>query len=313
MNLMNMKSKLTIDVSNCRKDPEQAIAFLAENLRDGTLGLAIGAGVSKYLNLPSWSELVNECSRAAGLLEDMTAKSTPVELSERMEIIEKKYSSGKLENGKSSNYRKIVHDGLYAKVNYNKVLHGELLMALGALLMGSRRGCIREVINFNFDDVLEWYLYLHGYDINVISTLPALKTGADITIYHPHGFLPLHDIFDESDFLIFSQDSYDSKMGDIREPWTELTKYFLRSKIMLFIGLSGADPTFGPMFKSVQGELGVSRKTGLWLFGPNADKTKLDAIQERNFVPLEFKSFEDWPGFILKICQAAVESPASIT
>lgn len=301
-----MSSTMVIDPDICRKCPEAAIPHLAQHLRQGTLGLAVGAGISKYLNLPDWVQLVNQCSTGAGLSPDMTYATSTQALCNRMEIIERQFTSGNLNKGKSPDYRKLVRESLYKDINFDNVLHGELLMALGALLMGSKRGSIREVLNFNFDDVLESYLYLHGYDVSIVRTLPSLRTSADVTIYHPHGFLPYHnDWFDSSDFLIFSQDSYDDKMGDIKDAWTELSRVFLKSKIVLFVGLSGNDPTFGPMFKDVHAALGSDRRTGFWLFGPKADSANLDALQNRNFVPLEFDSFEKWPKFLLQICQAA--------
>jgi hypothetical protein len=297
---------MTIDPDLCRKDPDLALAFLAEHLRNGTLGLAIGAGASKYLNLPLWYSLVNECSVGAGLAADMR-ETTPTEtLCARMEVVEKYHSGGRIGKGEALPYREAVRAAMYKGVDFDRVLHSDLLISIGALVMGSRRGSVREILNFNFDDVLEWYLYLHGYDLNVVTTIPALRTGADVTIYHPHGYLPYHqDWFVSSSFLIFSQYSYDDKMGDIKEPWSELTRMFLKSKVALLVGLSGSDPTFGPIFRDVQKALGTSRATGLWLFGPDADLERMDRLQGRNLVPLEFSAFEEWPSFLLKVCQCA--------
>jgi hypothetical protein len=297
---------MTIDPDLCRKDPDLAVPFLAYHLRAGTLGLAIGAGASKYLKLPIWFELVNECSKDAGLKADLSSDTHNDDICARMELIEKHFGGGKCGKGESETYREAVRQALYKGVKFEAILHSDLLIAIGALLMGSKRGSVQEVLNFNFDDVLEWYLYLHGYELNIVKELPALRTGADVTIYHPHGFLPFHrDWFSSSEFLVFSQFSYDEKMGDIKEPWTELTKVFLKSKVVIFIGLSGDDQTFGPIFTDVYYALGTSRRTGLWLFGPDADGEKLDRLQDRNIVPLEFNDFEKWPGFLLRICQAA--------
>jgi hypothetical protein len=294
-----------IDPSACRTDPEMAIPYLAHHLRQGSLALALGAGISRYLNLPVWFELVNHCSK-----DTKFTKETPVrDLTDRMEEIEGEHSEGgKPNKGRSPEYRALVLQALYKDVEYDKALKSDLLLGLGALLIGSRRGSVTEVINFNFDDVLEWYLYLHGYDINVVSTLPALRTAADVTIYHPHGFLPFHEEFQKSDFLIFSQESYDAKMGNLLEPWTDLTRMILKSKIVLFVGLSGTDETFGPIFKNVQDSLGNSRRTGVWLFTKKDEPRKLDKLETRNFITLVLKDHEEWPNFLLKICQAAAKA-----
>jgi len=299
------KSNPFLDVSAARKNPDLAIDFLAHHLRQGSLGLALGAGASKYLKLPEWGVLVDTCSKAEGL-PSLPPKSPTADLCARMEEIEKKHSaSGKADKGHSASYRSLVQTALYSGIRFNDILHGELLMALGALLMGSKRGSITEVINLNFDDVLEWYLYLHGHDIDVVTSLPTLRTAADVTIYHPHGFLPAHSEFTQSDFLIFSEESYDSKMGDLLEAWTELTRSFLKSKVVLCVGLSGNDPTFGPIFKNVQTALGSSRPTGVWMFTKGSDPKKLTSLEDRNFVVLELDDHDKWPHFLLAVCQQA--------
>lgn len=294
-----------IDPSAARKNPELAVDFLAHHLREGSLALALGAGASRHLKLPRWFELVNACSKEAGMKATFGKDTSTDELCDRMEKIECKYSGGKADKGHSIKYRKLVTRALYKGVNYGNILHGELLMAVGSLLMGARRGSVTEVINFNFDDVLEWYLYLHGYDVNVISTLPSLRTGANVTIFHPHGFLPHHNEFTGSNFLIFSRRSYDKKMGDSVEPWTDLTKSILKSKVVLFVGLSGSDQTFGPIFDNVHTTLGKTRQTGVWLFTKKDKADKLDQLEGRNFIVLEFEKHEDWPSFLLRVCQAA--------
>jgi hypothetical protein len=300
---------MTIDPAMCRKDRALAISFLSSHLRNGTLALAIGAGVSKQLNLPCWFELVNRCSESVGLLPDLTDMSSNDELCQRMEVVEKKTSGGKCRSGAAQDYRNTVRNSLYKTVDYSKVLHSDLLIAIGALTMGSQRGNVTEIINFNFDDVLEWYLRLHGYQINPIRKLPALRTSADVTIYHPHGFLPYHEeAFKQSDFLIFSQYSYDEKMGNNIEPWNELTKGFLQSKLVMFIGLSGSDKTFGPIFSAVNKELKSSRPIGVWLCGPDMNKEVMDKLQDRNMICLPFEQFSQIPDYILEICQDAANT-----
>jgi hypothetical protein len=287
-----------VDASACRKNPDLVIEFLAYHLRNGSLGLALGAGASRHLNLPRWFQLVNVCSTRAKLPATFTVGSSADELCNRMEEIEAKYSpSGRPDKGRSSGYRSLVKQALYDGVKFDNILHGDLLISLGALLIGSKRGSITEVINFNFDDALEWYLFLHGYKVEAVSDFPFLRTNADVTIYHPHGFLPFHDNFTESDFLIFSQLSYDKKMGEAFEPWTELTKALLK--------LSGVDPTFGPIFDNVASALGKSRPTGVWMFRKGEDISKLDRLETRNFIVLEFDDHDQWPTFLLRVCQAA--------
>jgi hypothetical protein len=306
--MMSSKNPPHLDASAVRKNPELAIEFLAFHLRQGTLGLFLGAGVSNYLKLPNWSAIVSRCSTEVGLPE-LPPEAPASELCARMQQIEKmKSPSGKAQLGSSQEFRDLVHKHLYSEVQFEHILHGELLMALGSLIMGSKRGSVTEVFTLNFDDVLEWYLYLHGYQIQVVTSQPALRTAADVTIYHPHGFIPFHTQFNASDFLIFGQQSYNEKMGNPSDPWTEATRYFLKSKLVLFVGLSGEDPTFGPLFSQVQKSVKESRPIGVWLFTISSIPSKLTAIEDQNFIVLEMPNHDAWPNFLLSIAQHAADS-----
>ena len=227
---------------------------------------------------------------------------------EFMDQVEKAVG-GSLQMGKSDAYRRLVSSCLYDGVKYDRSILGkELLIALGAMLMGSRRGSVKEVFNFNFDDVLDWYLALHGFDSQIISSLPTLRREPDVTIYHPHGYLPLQvDTHQPSDFLVFSQHSYDEKLGDRQEPWLSLFGKTLQDRVFLFVGLSGADQTFGPTLADVQKKLNKQRYTAFWLFGPDVQDSQMKNLANRNVVPLRFPSFDDIPEFILQVCKEALK------
>ena len=74
---------------------------------------------------------------------------------------------------------------LYLDVNLNEeALRDPLLIALGSLMMGARRGNVKKVLTFNYDSLLEWYLSLHGLSTSVVTTLRnwrALKMFASTT------------------------------------------------------------------------------------------------------------------------------------
>src|ERR1035437_7294833 len=72
----------------------------------------------------------------------------------------------------------VTQPGVIGKLlllHYTSILRNDLLIALGALLMGSKRGSVTEVLNVNCDDVLNWYLALHGFDTQVVTRLPSLQ------------------------------------------------------------------------------------------------------------------------------------------
>ena len=110
--------------------------------------------------------------------------------------------------------------------------------------MGSVRGSAGAVVNYNFDDLLEWYLSYHGFKVQTISDPPSIISNADVTVYHPHGFLPLTNKFKpfEMDDIIFSERSYKASRTAEVNPWNELQRSILSSKCALFIGMSGQDP-----------------------------------------------------------------------
>jgi hypothetical protein len=292
--------------------PEKAIELLAFYLKEGSLALAIGAGASAGLGLPNWKKLVTRCIKQANSKHGLTISDTiPDNASNKYicKIIDsvEKGVGGKLDMGRSKSYRDMIKTCLYEGISYEEsIIQQKLLIALGALLMGSKRGNIRHVINFNFDDVLEWYLRLHGFDTQIVTNLPNLLKEPDVTIYHPHGFLPKRINKNiESDFLIFSQHSYDTKMGKSKELWLNHFETLMAHRVILFVGLSGDDQTFGPKLAEVQSQLESTRFTGFWLFGPDMKAEDMEYFIDRNIVPLKFNSFEDIPRYLLKICQKA--------
>ncbi len=281
-------------------NPEAGSVELARYLSEGSLVLLVGAGISKGVGLPVWWELVRRCLRLAGCTSDARKirKSTS---NERLRVM---VDNVERSMGEFRKYRDAVKRSLYAEVDFSREMLSErLLISLGALLMGSRRGRIQMVINFNFDDVLEWYLRLHGLRVQVVSRIPTLLRDADVIVYHPHGFLPKMSEKDASDFLILGQYSYDKKLGATRDLWMEFTKQVLRERVGLFVGLSGKDPTVGPMLADIKESVGTSRPTGFWLFGP--DEVEVANFEQRNIVPIKFPQFEQIPDFLLRICQLA--------
>jgi len=310
-----MAKPAIFDVGAYMADPWRAVSLLASYLRDGSLSLAIGAGASKGLGLPDWRGLVQKCVRKTNA---KTGKKIPGRLPvgadnkticQRMDQVELAIG-GKLNMGRSKEYRKLVRECLYEGIGEsygNEILKKELLIALGALMMGSKRGSVREVFNFNFDDVLDWYLRLHGFHTQILTTLPVLKQDADVTIYHPHGYLPLEiETVASSNFLVFSQHSYDTKLGAYWEPWLDLWKTTLASRAVVFVGLSGDDQTLGPALADVQPTIEKTRFTGFWLLGPGSKKSTIEFLAARNIVPLRLKKFEEYPTFLLEVCRKAL-------
>ena len=150
-------------------DKKLAIDYLASCLFDGALALVFGAGISKSLGFPNWNQLVIRCGKIANIdTSSIDENSNEHELCMFMDKIERKLEK--------KEYFKVVHTALYGNVNdfeYNKnIISKDLLISIGALIMGSRRGSAKEVVTFNFDNALEKYLEIHGYVSQIVYNLP---------------------------------------------------------------------------------------------------------------------------------------------
>src|SRR6185369_1769279 len=104
-------------------------------------------------------------------------------------------------------FAELVQKCLYSGVHLDdEIVRNNLLIALGALMTGSRRGSVSRVVSFNFDSVLEWYISLYGFVPRVVLQPPVDEGSEDVRIYHPHGFLPHPDQhLDGSEFVVLDQ------------------------------------------------------------------------------------------------------------
>jgi hypothetical protein len=210
-------------------------------------------------------------------------------------------------------YRQLVKKCLYSGVDLSTaILRDGLLGAVGALIMGSRRGNVRRVMTTNFDSMLEWFVSLYGFVARVVYRQPALEGAEDVRIYHPHGFLPHPELgLPDSDFLILGLDSINKRIGTPGEPWFELTRRLLRTGIGLFVGLSlrsFRDRALAPLFATVGEEIRDWRPTGVWVIVGMEDEGVKKEFLRSNIVPLFCPTTQDVPEFLLEICQQAAKA-----
>ncbi|MCK5347679.1 MAG: hypothetical protein KAR20_29930, partial [Candidatus Heimdallarchaeota archaeon] len=191
------------------QDKHIALDTLSLLLRKGSLCLFLGAGVSKSTGqFPSWVELVRFCTEEKNIIQDIHDDEPIDSLLMLMDSVRRKCAS-------PAEYKEVVQS--FLSQNFERTYsHAQnlLLIAIGALAMSSRRGSVNDIITYNFDDLLEWYLGLHGHMIQVITELPYLHEDVDVRIYHPHGFLPSNEIYKNSSHFVFDQFSYDMTIGN---------------------------------------------------------------------------------------------------
>jgi hypothetical protein len=233
------------------------LAGLRRAWRERRLVLFLGAGVSTEWGIPSWKNLVLE------LLFDQTAQARRMRgmwphyrraLSEWL-IDHFEYNPVILARvvktdaaDRDRDFRSAVRDQLYASYERAKAKRSAggssptTLDAVVTLLERSgRRGHVRAVVTFNFDDLLEQSLAARGLPFQVIHD-DERPIGHGIPIVHPHGFLPMTGPLPQSP-IVFTEDEY-HHLTDSVFHWA-LTRIvgYLRESTVLFVGLSMSDPS----------------------------------------------------------------------
>lgn len=276
---------------------DEAAAYLAGLLRRGSLVLLLGAGVSAGIGLPTWEDLVSRCEAAVGI------SSSEGDLMRRMDAVRRRLDD-------REEYKRVVRDSLYRDLSSageypDELLRRRMLIALGALVMNSARGSVADVLTLNFDDVLEWYLHLHGYSTQTVTRLPSLIANtADVRIMHIHGFLPLNDHFEASDWILLSHRELVSRLGDPTGSWPVLITNTLQSRVLLAVGTSMNDMDIDVLLDKVSGWVGGKRPIGYVLEREVGDDRRA-ALAEVGVKSVSFKSYEEIPDFLLDICRRA--------
>lgn len=298
----------------------EATRYLAESLSDGTLTLFLGAGASLCAGLPTWPHLIR------GLRDHVGLPSAHIQDDASADVLQHAADEVRDKLGRHDReFARLVNEVMYSGVALSAdLLRSELLIAVGALLAGSRRGNVKRVMTLNFDSTLEWYLSLYGLTPRVVRQPLTLEGSEDVRIYHPHGFLP-HDAMrlSRSDFVILGFEHVNLRIGTRGEPWFELMRHTLCTSVCLFVGLSYRsfeDRAIAPLLAATKEELGragVDRPTGFWLCesspagarhgSPDPDATRRAAFLRANVVPIFWRDTAEIPEFLLQICQRAAK------
>ena len=281
-----------------------AINYLSNCLREGTLVLFLGAGVSKGFGLPAWVDLINLMRKDVNLPEGNF--STADELQNAADEVKRALNN--------DDFIQLIEKHLYCTIKNLQLVNifdNHLLISISALLMGSKRGHVTRVVTLNFDSMLEWFLSLFGFVVKTIYKLPDLNGSEDVRIYHPHGFIPHPDLGKiSSDFVILGMDSVDERLGTIGDPWFEMTRHILDTGICLFIGMSGktlSDRGLAPLFNTSGKKVKNERPLGLWILKEELTTSKESEFEAKNIIPLSILDEKDIADFLLKICQQAMQ------
>ncbi|NLU92309.1 SIR2 family protein [Chitinophaga sp. Ak27] len=284
-------------------DKDNSIDFLAHKLKEGELVLFLGSGTSMGFGLPNWLTLVNLLREEVNLPpldKNSTADMMQTAVDEVEEVLEQ------------TELIRLIQKYLYMNfdsLSLDKVLNNHLLVAVSALLMGSKRGHVTRVVTLNYDNMLEWFLSLFGFVVKTVYKLPQLEGSEDVRIYHPHGFIP-NPLSSESssDFVILSMDSVDSRLGDENNAWFEMTRHMLSTGICLFIGMSAntlSDRALSPLLVNVGKKTWTERPLGIWIIKDPIIDSKKQEFLRKNIIPQCIENEEQIVDYILKISQRA--------
>lgn len=283
-----------------------AAEYLADLITRGELSLLLGAGVSMSSGLPSWKALVEGCEADAGLDIPKKERSSQ-ELMEAIDSVRRKLHR----DGRDGEMFAVVRRNLYpeqylgASTYPDEILEQRMLIAIGAMVMSSSRGSVSDVFTLNFDDLLEWYLHLHGFTTQVVSNFPmTLRGDRDVAIFHPHGFLPLvEEPFSRSDWLVLSHSELVDRLTGDGSKWPLLLESRFLSKRILAIGTSMNDIDLQVLFRKTRKEIG-DRPLGFVLVA-TMETDKQEALLEAGLVPLVVGSHEAIPEFLMRVCRLA--------
>lgn len=223
------------------KDEEVLKRFCAEELLAGRLVLVLGAGVSMKFGLPGWDLLIKKAYRQKKVSMPRDRKSS---LDRAEDLLTRVCKKNEIDFAETM--RKALYEGF--KLSRQALASKELLNAIGALMMPSVRGNVKEVITFNFDDLLETYLGYYGFVTQSVFRLPVWNTRADVRVYHPHGLLPVDVSKSVEEGILMARIQFDAQQPKLKAFYEKL-RGVMQSSTCLFIGLSGDDDNLTRLLK----------------------------------------------------------------
>lgn len=275
------------------------VDHLADQLVRGRLGIFLGAGVSSFYGLPEWKELVNRLS-ARSSEPELEPGEDPIL---RVGALRPKHYKDKTEQ-----FLAAVKEELYRgkTLDFEHIRKNDTLAAIGSLVMSSKRGSAAKVITLNYDDLLENYLEFHGFVTSSVWKLAHWANADDVTVYHPHGFLPLApDRRNSADIVLGTQEYFDVMSSQ----WRPLLETFLRTHTFLYIGLSGADMHLQSLIHGIKDVHAITEERILYhtvRFSKVGKRDDIgDALEPQGVFTHQISEYSEIPPLLFSISQAA--------
>lgn len=276
--------------------------FLAAQLLKGRIALVLGAGISVPFGLPAWATLITRMYEGVGV--DPEASMT---LPRQAEVFRVTHCRGDRDL-----YMASIKKALYQDVKVDFWTQQSLLVAIGALVMASKRGNASDVITFNFDDILESYLEFHGFVAESIVNDKYWSGSADVRIFHPHGLLPMRSTVMADYDPVLDQASFSSVLhGERGRIWEKTLLNIMQSHTCLFVGLSGSDDNLESLLhRCYPDHVSIAEKHAFWgLRFSDSDNASWKTLwAERGVSTWVVNDYSrDLPAFLLEVCQLAAQ------
>lgn len=239
------------------KRHHHALNHLRERKASNQIALFFGAGASKPLGFPSWSQLI-DLIESQPEFDNYEASTQSENLTYRTQALIQHLKQSHLKGSNivdASSERvakyewlRLVHKCLYknAKVHGEKILHPYLSNYLSVIKDSPL------TINYNFDDCIERMLASEYRQEQTSNHEKVYETVWDSStqyqrskgvIYHPNGFLPKNLVEGYSDAIVFAETEFaDQLIQTMHGHYSTLVSHLSRYTSLL-IGLSLDDPT----------------------------------------------------------------------
>lgn len=284
------------------EDDSSLCSYLARQLVRGRLAIVLGAGISVPFGLPGWQRLIERMFEEKGT----SVPTGNYSLESLAEHFRRQYYPSD-----APGFIGAIHRSLYRGVSsdFSLLRANATLASVGALVMGSRRGSASEVITFNFDNLLEVYLRYYGFVTTSAFCERHWAGYADVTVYHPHGMIPVESDAQRSSDVVFDQHSYSAVVGKEGNLWRQLALTIMRRRTCLFIGLSGRDINLDSMLASTKDEhASGAENTAYWgvTFTTDTDAVTAGQWEARGVFTKVVGDYDRaLPEFLFRICQDA--------
>lgn len=280
------------------QDRRKRILYLANQLRRGRLGVALGAGVSHDFGLPGWGQLVDRLYQGSSKPKGDNAADRLVSHLRRTKF-----------GGDADKLRTWVSQCLYRDFDgsFASIAQQHTLRAIAALAMPSVRGSASDIVTLNLDDLLERYLEEHGFVADAVVDPTGWRRPSDVRVYHIHGLIPSPGSpRAATPRYVLDEEAYSKDLG----PWKQLALSLLWPRTWLFIGLSGKDKNLGSLIDAAWEAHAVkgtrTRYWGIW-FNDKPQEIDVGYWEERGIFTVKTGYGEPLAKELFAIAQQAAD------